>query len=158
MNQKFSIDVDDLSDGGVTRLLAEHRIDMLSHSPSESVHALDATTIEQSGLTFYSVKIKGVVQACAALKRLSEAHAEIKSMKVSPTFVGKGIGRALVAHLLTQARTQQYTRISLETGTASVFLAARNLYQSAGFEKCPPFDNYQVDEHSICMTLNLSRH
>jgi len=90
-----------------------------------------------------------------SLKQLDNEHAELKSMKVSDEFVGKGVGRALLSFLLTEARKQSYQRLSLETGVMDAFIPARTLYQSVGFIECAPFDDYTYDEHSVCMTLAI---
>lgn len=153
MIEKIHIAVDDLSDGKVVQLLQSHRQEMLKHSPPGSVHALDVDAMHAPELTFWSASVGSAIAACGALKQLSDDHAELKSMKASDEFVGQGIGRALLLHLLSQAKRLGYTRVSLETGTMDAFLPARSLYQSAGFENCEPFSDYVYDRHSVCMTL-----
>lgn len=155
MIQKIDIAVDDLSDGKVIQLLQLHLNEMFKHSPPESVHALDVEAMHAPGLTFWSASIADSIAACGALKQLDEHHAELKSMKASDAFVGKGVGRALLAHLLEQAKQRGYTRISLETGTMDAFLPARTLYESVGFKKCAPFGDYVNDQYSVCMALEI---
>jgi len=55
------------------------------------------------------------------------------------------------------AEAHGYQRVSLETGTADAFAAARSLYRKAGFQPCPPFGPYTVEPHGICLTLALVR-
>jgi putative acetyltransferase len=45
--------------------------------------------------------------------------------------------------------------VSLETGVAPAFDAARALYTAAGFTTCPPFGAYRPDRHSTFLTLAL---
>ena len=52
---------------------------------------------------------------------------------------GRGVGRALVDHLIGVARERGYRRVSLETGRRPAFAPARRLYASAGFEPCEAF-------------------
>ena len=155
MIQKIDIAVDDLSDGKVIQLLQLHRQEMLKHSPAESVHALDVEAMHAPGLTFWSAAVGHSIAACGALKQLDEHHVELKSMKASDAFLGQGVGRALLAYLLAQAKQRGYTRISLETGTMDVFLPARTLYESVGFKHCDPFGGYVQDQYSVCMTLAI---
>lgn len=71
-----------------------------------------------------------------ALKRLSLHHAGIKSMHTAETARGRGIGRAVMMHLVGVARAQGLRRVSLETGTTPAFAPARALYEDVGFVPC----------------------
>jgi putative acetyltransferase len=73
-------------------------------------------------------------------------------MRAHPDWRGKGVGKAILHHLLAQARARGYARVSLETGRPEPFLPARRLYESHGFAECPPFGGYVADDFSICMT------
>lgn len=68
---------------------------------------------------------------------------------------GRGIGRAMVEHLLRVARERGFRRVSLETGSMEAFAAARSLYARAGFEPCAPFGDYRASRNSVFMTLSL---
>jgi putative acetyltransferase len=92
---------------------------------------------------------------CGALKELTPVHGEIKSMRTADTHRGKGVGRAMLAHLLAVARERGYERVSLETGATPAFLPALRLYESAGFQRCGPFADYTEDPHSVYMTRLL---
>jgi putative acetyltransferase len=70
---------------------------------------------------------------------------------------GRGIGRALLDHLLAVSRERGYRRVSLETGAGPAFAAARGLYASAGFVPCEPFADYLPSPNSACMTRALTR-
>jgi len=156
MTAEIKIALDDLRDGSVIKLLQAHRREMLKHSPPESVHALDIEAMKAPTLTFWVASINGVVAGCAALKHLDSTHVELKSMKVSDEFLGRGVGRALLGYLLAEAKRQSYQRLSLETGVMDAFIPARTLYQSVGFTECSPFDNYVYDKHSVCMSLEIA--
>lgn len=69
---------------------------------------------------------------------------------------GQGIGRAMLVHLIAEARARGYRRLSLETGTMAAFAAARGLNASAGFVPCEPFGSYFHSPNSACMTLSLA--
>jgi len=158
MKDQFDLHEDDLSDGQVIELLELHRLEMLKHSPPENVHALDVDAMRSPDLTFWSARIpnKQKIIACGALKRLDSSHAELKSMKVSDTHLGKGLGRLILNHLIEVAAKRGHRRLSLETGTMDAFIPARGLYESTGFVECKPFADYFDDPHSVCMTLKLA--
>ena len=62
---------------------------------------------------------------------------------------GRGVGRAMLAHLLDTARSRGFRQVSLETGTTAAFAPARALYESAGFVPCGPFAGYQPSEDNV---------
>jgi hypothetical protein len=68
---------------------------------------------------------------------------------------GRGIGRAMVAHLISVARDRGFGRVSLKTGSQPAFAPARSLYTNAGFTPCGPFGDYGPSRHSTFMTLSL---
>jgi len=148
-------------EGGLDRadvraLLAEHLAAMHVHSPPESVHALPVERLQQAGVTFFSAReAEGRLLGIGALRELDPAHGEIKSMRTAADVLGRGVGTAMLCHLLAVARTRGYGRVSLETGTPEAFAAARRLYERHGFSYCPPFADYRVDPFSCCMTLVL---
>jgi putative acetyltransferase len=67
----------------------------------------------------------------------------------------KGIGSALVNHLLAIAKSKGMKKVSLETGSAPYFAPARALYEKMGFRECAPFADYKIDPNSVFMTIDL---
>ena len=128
---------------------------MLSHSPPESVHALDLTALESPDVTFWSFWVDHELAGIGALKELDNEHGEIKSMRTSTHFLRKGIARKLLAHIINQANIRSYKKLSLETGTMDAFLPAQMLYKQFGFKECEPFDNYQEDHYSMFMSKSI---
>jgi putative acetyltransferase len=153
----MKIERDDLTRPEVHALLQEHLDNMYELSPPESVHALDLTKLRKPDITFWTAWDESLLLGCGALKQLDATHGEIKSMRTPAAFRGKGAGRALLAHILAEARSRGYRRLSLETGPHPAFLPAQRLYRSFGFEVCGPFGDYKLDPHSVFMTLDLSR-
>ena len=68
----------------------------------------------------------------------------------------KGAGRAVLNHILIEARSRGYKRLSLETGPGEGFAAALKLYESVGFQHCGPFGDYRLDPYSVFLTLDLT--
>lgn len=149
------IEVDDPRAEDVRTLLAAHMRFAREQSPREDVHALDVDGLLDPTVTLYSVRAEGRLLAVGALKRLDHEHVEVKSMHTEEAARGRGIGRALLEHLVAVARSNGYRRISLETGTPEAFEPARLLYASAGFMECPPFGPYRDSPWSVCMTMLL---
>ena len=149
------IDIDDLSRSQVHRLLEEHLANMYELSPPEQVFALDLNELRAPGITFWTVWDGEVLIGCCALKELSPAHGEIKSMRTPAMARGKGAGRAVLRHIISVARQRGYTRLSLETGTHPAFKPAHHLYRSHGFVLSGPFGSYGSNPHSVFMALEL---
>ncbi|KFN09748.1 gcn5-like N-acetyltransferase [Paenibacillus macerans] len=76
-------------------------------------------------------------------------------MRTASSHRRKGVARALLAHIVEEARRRGYRRLSLETGSMDAFKPARNLYESFGFEYCSPFADYKEDPNSVFMTKEL---
>lgn len=146
---------DDPRKPDVRALLARHQEFALAQTPPEHSFALDVAGLLDPAISLFSVRADGIVLGIGALKRLGPHHAEIKSMHTAEAARGRGIGRAMLAHLLGVARARGFRRVSLETGTTSAFAPARALYESAGFVACGPFGSYRPSEDNTFMTLDL---
>jgi len=151
----MDIRVGELRNKEVIALLQEHHEDMLSHSPKESVHALDLNSLEAPNITFWSFWINQKLAGIGALKEIDSSHGEIKSMRTSSDHLRQGIAGQLLAHIIKQADIRSYKRLSLETGTMNAFIPAQKLYQQFGFKECEPFGSYEKDPYSMFMTKNI---
>lgn len=148
--------IDPLDSPEIAALLSEHLEDMYRISPPESVHALDLEKLRGPGIIFWSAWSSGVLAGCVALKQLDAGHGEIKSMRTATAQRRRGVGAALLEHVLEQARACGFRRLSLETGTQPEFAPARALYARYGFVPCRPFADYVEDPCSIFMTRALA--
>jgi putative acetyltransferase len=149
------IRLDDLTAPEVRALLDEHLQNMFLLSPPESVHALALNELRKPDVTFWTAWSEHELLGCGALKELSPHHGEIKSMRTFLEHRRKGVGRAILAHIIEEARRRSYTRLSLETGSMEAFKPAQSLYESFGFTFCTPFADYRDDPNSVYMTLEL---
>jgi len=149
------IEIDDLSRPAIHALLEEHLRNMRELSPPESVHALDLDKLRQPDISFWSAWDGALLIGCAALKELDHRHGEIKSMRTPQAQRRQGAGRALLAHIIDNAKARGYAHLSLETGSFEAFKPARQLYESVGFVYCGPFGDYAEDPSSMFMTLRL---
>ena len=149
------IERDDLNRAEVLALLSEHLTSMYSLSPPESVHALGVAALKRPDVTFWTAWEGDVLMGCGALKELDATHGEVKSMRTPAQLRRRGAGRAILTHILGEARARGYTRLSLETGSMAEFEPAQKLYESFGFRYCGPFGPYKEDPYSTFMTLEL---
>jgi len=143
-----------LDDPQVIALLQTHLIRARAETARGSAHALDVSGLKAPDVTFWSVWDEEILVGIGALRRLSADHGEIKSMHIAEVARGCGIGRALLQHILTNARVTGLSRVSLETGAWPYFEPARRLYARYGFVECPPFGEYRSDPNSVFMTLS----
>ena len=107
------ISTDDPLADDVRELLKRHLAYAHANTAPEDVHALQVEALLDPAVTFFSFRADGVVLGVAALKRLDDDHAEIKSMHTAEAASGQGIGRAMVDHLIGVASAAGYRRISL---------------------------------------------
>jgi putative acetyltransferase len=146
------ISSDDPRAPDVRALLDHHLAFAHEHSPPEDVHALDIGGLVDPAVSFFSFRLNRELLGVGALKLLDTQHAELKSMHTAEAARRRGVGRAMVDHLIYVARSRGVRRVSIETGTAAAFVPARSLYTQAGFEPCEPFGSYVRSPNSICMT------
>ena len=150
----FAIRPDDPTAPHVAGLLAFHLADMRGANP-EFAFALDASGLSVPNVSFWTAWNGVELAGFAALKQLDLHHGEVKSMRAAPAARRKGVGRALLQHLIAVAKARGYARLSLETGTEPRFLPAISLYQSACFVPCEAFSDYQPSPHNRFFALKL---
>lgn len=155
MTDGLTIAEDDLAGEDIRALVALHLAGMHANSPATKVHALPVEHLRQEGVTFYAARIAGQAVGMGALREIDAGHGELKSMRVLPEWLGKGVGQAMLRHLLVEARTRGYARVSLETGRGPAFEPALDLYRKHGFVACDAFADYVLDDFSQCLTLAL---
>ena len=135
----------------VRALLALHFAEMTAGTPPSACHVMPADALADPGIRFFTVRDEdGILLGCGALKRLTDDHGEIKSMRTANAALGRGVGSVMLDHLIGVARAQGMSRLSLETGNS--FAAANRLYQREGFERCDPFGGYRPTDFTTFYT------
>ena len=137
-------------------LFERHTADMHFDTPPESIHMMDRGALAVPHIAFYVLREAAVPLAMGAFKKLNADHAEIKSMHVLMEHRGRGLSKLMLDHLIAEARAAGIKRLSLETGAQPSFIAARKLYERAGFSECPPFEGYWDDPNSVFMTKEIA--
>jgi putative acetyltransferase len=144
-----------LNDPRVVELLHAHLTRSREETAPGSAHALDLSGLLAPEVTFWSAWEGDALVGVGALKRLGDDHGEVKSMHTVETARGRGVGLAILRHIIATARARGMSRLSLETGSWPYFVPARALYAKHGFVECPPFGDYIFDPNSVFMTLEL---
>lgn len=150
-----TVALEDPQAADVVALLERHLAFARSESPPEDAHALDVEGLRGPDISFFTLRREGALLAVGALRRLDVDHAEIKSMHTAEGHRGQGLAARMLEHLITHARREGFSRVSLETGSMQIFSPARALYRRAGFVECPPFGDYLPSDWSTCFTLTL---
>ena len=121
--------------------------------PPDSNHLLDIASLAKPDVVFFVARQDGKAIGCGAFRLLDKRHGEIKRMYVPHEARGRGLGRAVLATIETEAKRRGVRRLSLETGIHNH--EALNLYRRAGYEDCPAFGPYKSDPLSLFMTKEL---
>ncbi|NPA91566.1 MAG: N-acetyltransferase [Chloroflexi bacterium] len=126
---------------------------MLPRSPKEVERTLSSWVVADAD---------GRVVGCGALSLLSPELAEIRSLAVAPDMAGRGIGRAIVEHLVERARALHIKQVAALTLQQGFFerLGFRRVDRWALSPKiwsecvyCPKF--HRCDEIAVAMDLVL---
>lgn len=145
-----------LDDRRVVALLKMHAEINRDVSPPESCHVFDLSRLKADDVSFWSAWDGETLLGVGALKRLDDAHGEVKSMHTAEHARGRGVGGAILETIIAAARAAGMTRLSLETGSMDYFAPARALYARHQFSECPPFGSYVLDPNSFFMTRWIS--
>ena len=123
-------------------LLSQHFAEMRAGSPPEACHVLPIDGLKVPAIRFFTLRENGLLLGCGALKRLEPGHGEVKSMRTANSALGRGVGKAMLDHIVVKARGEGIDRLSLETCSTEQFAAANRLYEREGFTRCGPFGDY----------------
>lgn len=140
----------------VRALLAHHVAEINAGSPPSACHVLAADALADPAIRFFSLRNEeGALLGIGALKALAPDHGELKSMRTVSAALGRGVGSAMLDHLVATARAAGMTRLSLETGNSPLFAAANRLHQRDGFMPCGPFNGYRDTDFTLFYTREI---
>ena len=151
----LQIRADDLTGEPTRALLRLHLDGMHAASPPGSVFALDLSGLQAPGVTVWSAWIGDEVAGIGALRDLGGGAGELKSMRTHPAFLRRGVGAALLEHVIAVARARGMTRLSLETGRGPAFEPALALYRRRGFVDGELFGEYERSAFNQFLHLAL---
>jgi putative acetyltransferase len=133
---------DDLTGDATRALLTLHLSGMHENTPPGHVFALDLSGLQAANVTVWSAWDGNAIAGIGALKELGDRTAEVKSMRTHPAHLRKGVGAALLEHIIAAARSRGMRRLSLETGRGPAFEPALALYRRRGFKEGAAFGDY----------------
>jgi GNAT superfamily N-acetyltransferase len=111
-----------------------------------------AEFVSPDGL-FLIARVEGWAAGCGGLHRLANDVAEIKRMFVEPGARCRGIGRKILDELEAAALRLGYRKVRLESGIRQP--EAIKLYESAGYQRIPPYGEFGGSPLSICFEKSL---
>jgi putative acetyltransferase len=149
------ITLGDFEDGRVRALLTRHLESMRANSPPGQAFALDWSRLQTPDISFYTLWEGEELLGFGALKELDQRTGEIKSMRTADRHLRKGVARAILDHLITEARRRGYARLLLETGSGPAFEPAITLYRQYGFRVCDAFARYEKSAFNQFFQLDL---
>jgi putative acetyltransferase len=136
---------------GLSALVA----DALREFGFEQDPELDAD-LEDPGGTYVALWIAlagGEVAGSVALRDLADRAYKLKRMYLRPAHRGRGLGRRLLATALDWARANDARVVRLDTAEGMV--AARHLYESAGFVQLPDGEVPRQGQQRLAYELRL---
>jgi GNAT superfamily N-acetyltransferase len=129
------------------RLIAEVQLEYVARYGGEDETPLDPVMFDPPRGSFFVGYVDGEPVASGAWRRRDDVDAlgtrvtaEIKRMYVASAHRGRGLARAVLAHLETTAAAAGAEAMILETGVRQP--EAMALYQSSGYVRIPAFGHY----------------
>jgi putative acetyltransferase len=117
--------------------------------PPESRHAIDLEALAAPDVHLLVARLDGRAVGCVGFALGQTGEAEVKRLFVVPETRGRGIGRALMAHLERRAAEADVSLLQLETGVKQPEALA--LYRAFGYVERGPFGAYRPDP--LCMFM-----
>lgn len=155
MNDRLRIALESPDQPEVIALIEELDAYQKPLYPPESHHGIDIRALSRENVLFAVVRTAtGEAIACGAIV-LQLEYGELKRMFTRPALRGRGVARALLAFLESEAQARGCNRFMLETGHLQPEALA--LYERCGYERRGPFGEYVEDPHSVFMAKHAAR-
>jgi putative acetyltransferase len=118
-----------------------------------STDEIPTNTVLRARERYVAAFVDNIAVGCGALREFDAITAEIRRMYVRGEYRQKRVGRAVLAHLIAEARRLGYERIVLETGCKQAPAIA--FYEELGFRRIPLFGQHVNDPTSLCYELQI---
>jgi len=113
-------------------------IDLSHEGFAEEVTGLPGEYAPPAGALLLALDSAGEAAGCVGLRPLTiHGACEMKRLYVAPACRGLGVGKALGAAIIREARNRGYSTMYLDTLTG--MKAAQLLYHALGFEQTSPY-------------------
>lgn len=121
--------------------------------PTGNIEPVSLASLQRPQVTLLTARVDGDPVACGACIDEGD-YFEIKRMYVLPACRGLGLGKQLLEAMEAHVRTRGGRLVKLEAGTAQA--EALELYERAGYRRCPPFGEHHANPRSVCMEKQLA--
>ncbi len=153
----FTISPGDFDDPRVVEMITYHVTTARAMTAQGCAFALDLSGLRTPDIRFWTLWDGDALLGMGALKRLpgEPRQGEVKSMHTLRDARRRGVGAAMLSHIVAAARADGMTRLFLETGSWDYFIPALALYEAHGFVRRGPFADYPDVPSSIFMEKAL---
>jgi putative acetyltransferase len=138
----------------VRQLIGELNQALLALTPAEFCYHMTAEEMARPDTTVFIAREDGQAIACGALRRHDGGVGEVKRMYTRSNYQGRGIGGRILEAIEALARTENISRLVLETGDRHP--AAWRVYERGGFARCGAVLDYPDTGYSVFYAKTLS--
>lgn len=124
-------------------------------TPEEFKFRMTAEEMAGPETTVWVARQNGRAIGCGALLRHAQGYGEVKRMYVRAPAKGLGVGGLILRAIEQRAEAEGLNHLALETGGAG-YVAARRLYERAGYVRCGAFADYPESSYSTFYRKDLS--
>mgnify|MGYP000965390820 FL=1 len=121
--------------------------------PTGNIEPVSLAALQRPGVSLLTARVDGEPVACGACIDEGD-YMEVKRMYVLPACRGLGLGKQLLEAIERHIRRLGGRLVRLEAGTAQA--EALELYERAGYRRCPPFGEHHANPRSVCMEKALA--
>ncbi|WP_049622131.1 GNAT family N-acetyltransferase [Frateuria defendens] len=146
-------DVDDPTRPDVLPLIRQLDGYLAKLYPASDVEPAAPEALQHPNVSLITARVDGTPVACGACIDEGD-YVEVKRMYVLPACRGLGLGRQLLDAMEAHVRRGGGKLVRLSTGTAQT--EALELYESAGYRRCPPFGEHRAHSQNVCMEKPLA--
>lgn len=110
-----------MNDPRVAELVRTHLLSSRAETAPGNAHALDLDGLQSADISFWTIWDADMLLGMGALKRLSADHGEVKSMHTVQSVRRRGVGSAMLRHIIASARAGGMSRLSLDPVPGTTF-------------------------------------
>jgi len=121
--------------------------------PTGNIEPVSMAALQRQEVSLLTARVDGEPVACGVCIDAGD-YMEVKRMYVLPACRGLGLGKQLLEAIEQHIRHLGGRLVRLEAGTAQA--EALELYERAGYRRCPPFGEHHGNPRSVCMEKALA--
>lgn len=150
----INVAIESVDQPDVRGLIAELDAYQTALYPPESNHLLDITALKAPHVLFAVARDANQTAVGCGAVVLLDGYGELKRMFVPPEQRGRGIAKAIMAHLEVLSAQRACYLLRLETGILQT--DAHGLYARAGYVRCGRYGDYPDDPLSVFMEKRIA--